>query len=178
MDPMEEETKTYEASYLLKDLGEEELAEAVQKMRKMIEDEDGLVVHENRPQKQILAYPIKKKLTANFGSFSFIFPSNRIPALQKSFEKMNLLRLLISHKKPEKKPTKRLLKRRIIRQEKEFPAVSGGEEEIQVAGKGVREERLKQYKEPASTPASTLGGRGESLQVEEIDKKLEEILGE
>ncbi len=173
MDSMETETKTYEAAYLLKDdLSEEELAEAVQKLRKMIEDEDGLVIHENRPQKQILAYPIKKNLTANSGSFRFIFPSNKIPALQKSFEKMNLLRLLISQIKPEKKPTKHLMKRRIIRQllEKESPAVSSGEEEVQAAGEGVQEEGLKLKESDVQ--------HKESLQVEEIDKKLEEILGE
>lgn len=92
---------------------------------------------------------------------------------------MDLLRFLLFRIKPEKRSAKRMIKMKPSRPvyTKEVSTATAPREEIETIKEGVQrtseeseEETLK--KELASTQ------RGEPLQVEEIDKKLEEILGE
>ncbi len=151
MNPMEEEKRQYGANYLLRgDIGEEKAAETNALVRKLIEDSGGLISQENGLQKQNLSYSIKKHDTAYFGSIKFIFPPEKIQNLKKSLEKIGLLRVLLTQENQKKETVKYPLRRRTIRRPaaKEYPPT---------------EEGVK--KEPP-------------LQVEEIDKKLEEILGE
>ncbi len=160
---METETRLYEAGYFLNgDMNEEEANAAGESIRKIIEDEKGLVIKENKPKKQLLAYPVKKQNTAYLGSLQFIFPFEKITDLKKSLEKTDPLRLLLTQVKQQKETAKVFPKRRLIRRlaQKEFP------KEISL-GEGAPE---KGPVAPASVP--------ELLQVEEIDKKLEEILNQ
>jgi ribosomal protein S6 len=154
---MEDETRLYELSYLLRgDISDEEALEKSESVRKTVENEKGLIIQENKPKKQSLGYPVKKHDIAYSGVIKFIFSPDKIPALKKSFEKSDILRMLLSQGKREE-ALKQPLKRRVIRR----PA------------KEIQQTEGAQPKEPASTAK-----RGEPLQVEEIDKKLEEILGQ
>lgn len=155
MASMETETKLYEIGYLLRsDLENEGALRASESVRKIIEDEKGLIIQEIQPQRRNLAYPLKKLDAAYFGSFKFIFPFEKIANLKKSLEKTDLLRLLLTQVKQQKETAKIFPKRRSIRR------VSQKESSLSEGEPG--------KKPPAPEP----------LQVEEIDKKLEEILGQ
>lgn len=148
--PMEEETRLYEMGYLLKgDIDEEEALKKSELLRKIVENEKGLIIQENKPKKQNLGYPIKKYSIAYSGSLKFIFLAEKIPALKKSFEKSDLLRLLLSQSKRGEEALKYPAKKRTIRRP---------------LAKKIQKIEEAQPKEP--------------LRVEEIDKKLEEILGQ
>lgn len=165
-------------NYLLGgDLGEEKSAEKGELVRKLIEDSEGLITRENRPQKQNLSYAVKNQNAAYFGSLEFIFPVEKLQNLEKSLEKSELLRFLLTQKKQKKETGRRSVKRFAVRRplakefspKKEFPLILEGEAK----------------KEPVSSPASKSQDERPPenrnlppLQVEEIDKKLEELLGE
>ncbi len=169
MEEKEEKTRLYEFGYVLKgDLGEEKALEISELIRKALEDEQGIIIKENKPQKQNLGYPIKNHKIGYAGFLKFIFPVGKIVPFKKNLEKFDLLRSMISQAKHEGELAKRSLKRRVIRQSvsKEAPL-----------GSATEEAKPKIAASPAK-PASTRGERGEPLQVEEIDKKLEEILGQ
>lgn len=179
IDFMDSETKTYEVAYLLKDSSEEEIESSAQKLREIIENAEGLIVHESRPQKQILSYPIGQNTTANFGSFGFILTAEKIPALEKSFRQIDLLRFLLFRIKTGKKSAKRTIKIKPSRpvSAKEFSTATAPREEIETIKEGVQR-TSEESKEEAPGKELVSTQRSEPLQVEEIDKKLEEILGE
>jgi ribosomal protein S6 len=146
---MEAETRLYEMRYLLRgDIDEEETLKKSESLRRTIENEGGLIIEENKSKKQNLGYAVKKHDIAYFGSLKFIFSPEKISALKKSFEKSDLLRLILSQPKQEGGALKKSAKKRVIRR----PLVK----------------KFRQIEEAQSR---------EPLQVEEIDKKLEEILG-
>ena len=152
---METEIKAYELGYLLRgDLEEEKTQETSEEIRRMIEEEKGIVTYESKLQKQILSYPVKKRGTAFLGQLKFILPAEKIQSLEKSLKKMDLLRFLLNRIKQPQESGKKLPKRRAIR----HPSLERIKKGIPSADEGT------QIKEP--------------LQVEEIDKKLEEILGQ
>jgi len=85
---METEPKTYEINYLLIPLvAEEKLGEGADALRKIIEDNGGFIVGEERAKMQRLAYKIKKFETAYFGWFRFSAKPEAIAAVKNSFEK-------------------------------------------------------------------------------------------
>jgi len=172
MNPMEaEESRTYEAAYLLKgDLGEEKAIETGDNLRRLIEDEHGIVSLETRPRKQKLAYSIKKYDTAFFGSLKFILPAEKIALLRKHFEKFDLLRLLLNQVKYSKEKYKSSFKKRLISR----PASQSLSQPIigEVKNKNIAEGSIKKI-----APSEEAAGK-KPLQVEEIDKKIEEILNQ
>jgi len=175
-----EESRTYEAVYLLKgDLGEEKALETGDNLRRLIEDEHGIVSLETKPRKQRLAYNIKKYDTAFFGSLKFVLAAEKVASLKKNFEKLDLLRLLLNQVKYSKETYKRSFGKRalsrpigktlnqpIIDKDKSKTVAEKSKKEIPPSEEAAD-------KEPASTAK-----RGEPLQVEEIDKKIEEILNQ
>ncbi len=103
-------------NYLLGgDLGEEKSAEKGELVRKLIEDSEGLITRENRPQKQNLSYAVKNQNAAYFGSLEFIFPVEKLQNLEKSLEKSELLRFLLTQKKQKKETGRRSVKRFAVR---------------------------------------------------------------
>ncbi len=168
---MDEESRTYEAAYLLKgDLGEEKALETGDNLRRLIEDEHGIVSLETKPRKQRLAYPIKKYGMAFFGSLKFILSAEKLASLKKNFEKLDLLRLLLSQVKYSKETYKRSSKKRAT----PHPAVQPISQPItgEVKNETVADEPKKEI------TLSEEAAEKEPLQVEEIDKKIEEILGQ
>jgi len=118
------------------------------KIRDFINGAGGAIKKENVWEKKKLAYPVKKQLLGNYAIFEFDLPKEKIEELQKQL-KINT----------------DILRFLIINKE------------------GVKEEkpRLKPPKPRLSAPtpaAKTEEGRGEKVKIEELDKKLEEILKE
>ncbi len=167
---MDTEMKTYEADFLLKgDLGEEKALEAGESLRKLIENEQGIITKEFAPKKQNLGYPIKKHMSGFFGYFKFVFPVEKIKSLKNSFEKNDLLRLLLTEAKKEKDLNRSPLKRG-FRKISSRPAAIKESASVKIEGEGAT-------KEPVITRGGAASTANKPLQVEELDKKLEEILG-
>ncbi len=159
------ETKIYETDYILKgDLGEEKAWEIGESLRGLIENGQGIVIQESKPQKQNLGYPIKKHSSCYFGAFKFIFSVDKINSLKINFGRLDLLRLLLVAAKNEKETNQSRFKRR-IRQPADRHIVA-------TAKKNSTAKEETAANKPTSPPSSN-----EPLQVEALDKKLEEILG-
>ncbi len=102
MKPMEEEMRLYELGYRLRgDMGDEKALEASELVRKTIEEEQGVIASENKPQKKSLGYPIQKQTYAYFGFSKFVLAAEKITSLKKNLEKLDLLRILINQTKNE-----------------------------------------------------------------------------
>lgn len=156
---MEEETRLYEIGYLLRgDMEEDKAVEINEAVKKTIKVELGAIMQEGKSEKKNLAYPIKKQGAAYFNWLRFILPAEKTQSLVKYFGKIDFLRFLLTELKPEKEPSKRP------------PKIKPAKMEILASEE--RKEKTKQIqKEEEAQPK-------ERLQVEEIDKKIEEILGQ
>lgn len=148
---MEKNQKTYEIGYLLTPLiPEDKLNENVSVIRKFIEDKHGLILSEGRPKTQKLAYSIKKFDSAYFGWIKFIANSEIIDDVSASFEKNgNILRFLV------------------VKPAKEAGVVKSRDKKLSAR---------KKIAEARGIEGAT-GKKKEEVKSEEIDKKLEELLG-
>ena len=147
---METDSKNYEFPYLLPpSIPESEVLMYSRKLSKIIEDTGGKIRHTEEPKKGKLAYEIKKEGNAYFGWTTFAMAPNAIALLEKKLKGENLLRFLIV-----------------------------GEEETQVRPQILR--TIPSRPAPTHIPAHRPEGPEkpeEKLDLEALDKKLEEILG-
>lgn len=137
---MEKEQVTYEIMYFLNPLiAEDKVVDETNSLRSLIEGVQGIVIHENKPKFQDLAYAVGKYEKGFLGMIKFISKSDSIEGLKKSLDRNEkLVRFMISKSKTEKEVSK-----------------------------------------PKRTYTKKVES-SEAMEVknEEIDKKLEEILGE
>jgi len=146
---MEKDAGLYEIGYLFKDgLGDEEILSFSENLRNTITDRGGLITTEGKPKKQNLAYPIKKETTAIFNWLRFMVK----PALLGEIEKYL----------KEQKTIIRFIVVKTVKEKAQKPRVP----------------RLKKTK--LVIPAENDAGKTEKEEIkeEEIDKKIEELLGE
>lgn len=151
---MDQEAKKqlYEMAFLANpSMLEEEAKDFHQKTKNQALGFGALIEDEGRIEKIRLSYPIKKQLEANLGSFKFILDPAKIDELNSKIKAENqILRVLCL--KTIKPPQR------------------------QISTKPFRPTSFTEIK-PAQG-WSTSGGKEEpAVSIEEIDKKLEEILG-
>ncbi len=176
---MDGEIRQYEIGYILRgDLDEERAREIVDAARKAVEGENGIVSYENSPKKQKLAYVIKKHETAYFGIFKISLLAENLLSLKKSFSKLDFLRFSICRAKQAGENERQPRKKRLVRQIK-----TPGREIKTIKNESIEEASME--KSLVSAGANLGANQGspksetnEPLQVEELDKKLEEILRE
>ncbi|MDP3770403.1 MAG: 30S ribosomal protein S6 [Candidatus Sungbacteria bacterium] len=146
---MEQETTNYELAYLLPStVPETEVLMYAGKLSALIEEQKGVIKHVQEPRKQKLAYPIKKERNAYFGWTTFRLNPLGIKALEKKLKtESTILRYLIVLEETR-------LKAPIFR----TPIPKSGS---------------------VKTPAIPREAQNldEKLDLEALDKKLEEILG-
>ncbi len=142
------EAKKYELAYLLSPaIAEEEVLVWAGKLAKIIEDAGGIVRHQESPTKRKLAFEIKKERNAYFGWTTFTTAAETINTLEKKL-----------------KNAENVLRHMIVAEE----------EVIQSA----RIFTPRPAVLPRSKPAPVAPEKSEEkLDLEELDKKLEEILG-
>jgi small subunit ribosomal protein S6 len=147
---MEKNQETYEIGYLLTPLiPEDKLDDNVSNLRKFIEDKHGLILMEGRPKAQKLAYSIKSFDSAHFGWVKFMANSEIINDISASFEKNdNVLRFLV------------------VKPAKEAGVVKSRDKKLSARKKIVGIRGMEGAAE-----------KKEEVKSEEIDKKLEELLG-
>jgi ribosomal protein S6 len=148
--PMTKDSQLYEIGHLLKASSPEEAEEKNQEIKKIIEDNKGIILEQGQPDQQRLAYPIEKLEEAYFGWLQFSTNPDEIQKIKKEIEKNKaILRYsIISIKKVG------VQKPRIIKPRREY--IKKETEEKRKAVPKKQEEIVKS---------------------EEIDKQLEEILG-
>lgn len=146
------EQKNYEIAYLLfPTIAEEDVLAYSGRLSALIEENGGMIKYAERPQKRKLAFPVKKERNAYFGWTNFAASADAVKDIEKKTKELEgFLRHLIVEKTMEK-PNLR-----------QMPfAVSKHDLSLGQRTENRAEEQPKD----------------EKLDLEELDKKLEEILG-
>lgn len=148
---MNEDSKNYEIAYLLMpSVSEEEALAVAGKISGSLETEHGVIRHLETPKKRKLAYPIKKEKTAYFGWTAFTASPGAIVRLAKKIKEVpEVLRHMIVE---EQRETHRPFLR-------PFSPRAGN------------------VMAPKAIPREAEKPGEEKLDLETLDKKLEEILG-
>ena len=146
---MEQEPKNYEIAYLLSSsTSEEEVLTHAGNISALIEEQKGTIKHLQEPRKHKLCYAIRKERNAYFGWTTFRLNPDGIAALEKKLKAQpSILRYLIVEEETR-------LKAPVFRTPMARPSV-------QKAASIPRESERQEQK----------------LDLEALDKKLEEILG-
>lgn len=154
-----EANRLYEASYFLSGgLAEEEALKENEKIKSMVVKNKALVISEAKPKRQRLAYPVKKTEEAHFGWVRFSAAPECFKQIKIELDKNNLIvRMLVKifrNNPPESKTFKP-------------PALTRRQ------GEAGRFQKTTLSAGKTEKPAAS----EEIIKPEEIDKKLEEILG-
>jgi len=164
----DENQRHYEIVFILSPtLQEEEIGFFEQEIEKNIKNLEGDLKKKKNPEKRNLAYPIKKFESGYYLVINFLFNPEKLKELTSTFaRKKEILRYVINHIE-EPSPAK------IIKDEKKKLKAK----KIEKIAKEITEEEIKKTsfeKKPSTKP-----GRGpaeDKAKLEEIDKKLNEIL--
>lgn len=144
--------KNYEIAYFLSSShAEADVLTYAAKLAALIEENKGTIKHSGTPRKRPLAYPIKKQTQGYFGWITFTLTRALIKNLEKKLKNENdLLRFVIV-------------------------------EEVPVDMRPYRPFPFRQIPQPGPTPVrqplSEPEKEAPKLDLEALDKKLEEILG-
>ena len=146
---MNQDTKNYEIAYLLSPtISEEEILTHANALGTLIEQQKGAIKHVQNPRKQQLAYPIHKQRNAYFGWITFRLAPDSITALEKKLKaNTQILRYLIV------------------------------EEETRLKAPVFRAPTPKPISPKTPAIPREIKKPEEKLDLEALDKKLEEILG-
>lgn len=152
---MDSDAKNYEVAYLLSlGLGDAEVLAYVGKLAGLIEELGGTIRRAEQPRKLKLAYEIKKQENAYFGWTTFRLQPERIAEFEKRFKAYGeTLRYLVLEEQIEKR--------------KPFIRSVGARTAVGSPTKGPSRKPLR-----AAAPQED-----KRLDLEALDKKLEEILG-
>lgn len=144
------DTKNYELAYLLSpSLAEGEVLTRANKLSILIEEAKGIIRKSEQPRRRRLAYPVNKQKEAYFGWMTFSLAREEMPSLEKKLKgEGEILRYLVVEEEVEKRPPL------VLRTIPSRPARS----------------------RPPATPKREIEPE-EKLDLEALDKKLEEILG-
>jgi len=149
---MEQKDTNYELSFWFSSrLDEKEIGQKFDNLLKQLKDFGALIIFSELPQLKQLAYPVKKENNAYFGYIQFKFPKESLSSLEGKLRlDNNILRFMIFRIKPKKKQqvSSQFSKKSIFKKQK-------SEEE--------KKEKKIEEKE---------------VSLEELDKKLNEILKE
>lgn len=146
---MDRESKNYELAYLFSpSVTEEEILQKTGEITTFIEENKGVLKHAENPKKIKLAYPIKKEKTAYFGYSTFTIDPAMLGSLDKKIKRPEILRYLLVEEELGRRP----------------PAFKP------------QPSRLPVFKQ-RTIPREEAVKEDEKLDLEALDKKLEEILG-
>ncbi len=155
---METEPRQYELAYLLSpSVPEDEALGHTHKLNNLIEEVKGLIQHAEQPSRYRLAYPIKKERNAYFGWTAFRCEPAQIASLEKRLQTIpELLRFMVIQQDEHKQKP---------RQIKPFGAAVARPAPARIP-----------QQTPVIIPRETEKTE-DKLDLEALDKKLEEILG-
>lgn len=148
---MDKDTKLYEIAYLITPaMTEDEARDFHQKIKNSVLELGGLMNHEGDIKKRRLSYVIAKMTEAYLASFQVMLPREQVSKLKAILERQEILRslMVLTRRNPVRAPH--------IKSLHKVPAAESTEPIVM---------------EISETPAES------QAKIEEIDKKLEEILG-
>lgn len=150
---MDSEPKNYEISYLINpDVAEDEVFGEAGKITGFVHDLHGLVGRIEEPKKRRLAYPINKFKQAYFGWTTFALVPDKLAELE------------------NKVRAEKNIVRYVVTEEVKQPVVSA---RLGRRGQPLRAARLGIGAAVGSRPPK----EEDKVKIEELDKRLEEILG-
>lgn len=145
-------SRLYEASYILSGgCSEEEALKEDEKIKSMVAQNQALIMAEAKPRRQRLAYPVKKTSEGHFGWVRFSAEPEYFKKIKNELDKNNLI-------------VKMLVK---IFKNLSFPKESPTRPQKIILP-------IKETEKTSAIPESL---KSEAIKTEEIDRKLEEILG-
>ncbi len=153
--------KTYELTYIVSSEISSEEAEAFAKeINSFIQNKEGTIISSQNPVAKTLSFPIKGFGSGYFTISEFQIEPERVKEVEEKLQKDGkILRHMINIKKPIK-----IQKERGAKKEPKF--TMGQPEKTEVK------------EEPASAKSSGEARPEKKIELEDIDKKLDEILGE
>lgn len=163
---MNQENKSYQITCLfLPSLNQEQIGEIIQKIKQLITTENGSISETTEPIKKNLAYPIKKHLEAFYWNSSFLLSDQIINKFRQQLDlEKNILRYLINIKKTETDPIKKeAIKKPLNEMIDKIEPLIDREIPLGEMAKKPIEEKINFDKK-------------KKIKIEELDKKLEEIL--
>lgn len=130
----------------------EQAESQAKEIESLVPSKEGVILASQKISVQTLSYPIKKQSSGYFGNLTFQLNENRVKEIKEALEKnSNILRHLMIVKTPPGQIKVKKIRRPLFLKEKQTIAKSSA-----VSGKK----------------------SGEKLDVESLDKKLDEILNE
>lgn len=168
----EKNQRQYELTFLLSpDLNEEEITSLEQEVEKEIKNLEGDLKKKGRPEKRNLVYPIKKFQSGYFLVLDFLFNPEKLKELLSIFKhKKEVLRFAITLIPEKPSPlAKTLVSKKKIAESEKKPKI----EKIKKLAKEVTEEEIEALKKARKKKEE----KKKEAKLEDIDKKLDEILG-
>ncbi len=160
---MTEETKLYQLTCLLSPLLEQTKVEEIsQKIKDWVSEKGGSLTGNQTILKKTLAYPLKKYQEAFYLNLNFILDGQAVNKIcqQLNLEDNILRHFIVAKQQPKTKPE---IDQKIAEEIKPLVA---------------KEVPLAEEKEPKPTEERQMADKQKKVKIEEIDKKLNEILNE
>lgn len=150
--------KTYELTYIIpSSITLEETTGVTKEIETFIKSNEGVVLHSEKTNAQMLSYPMKKQNSGYFAILTFQTTEDKIKAIKGTLEKnSNVLRHLLLVKNPPKIMKERRSKKPLFKSEVE----------------------TKESVSPFKNEAHVTEKKEEAVNIVDIDKKLDELLGE
>ena len=179
--PMEQDRQLYEIACLISPVYSEEEAQAFQQsLKNEVQNLGGFIDPaaggDGDVIKRWLSHPVKKMTEAYLGSFRFLLSAEKISELKSKLNVPQVLRFILVHTKPQ--PARAYRPRPARLPARQLAGGPDGQEPITAQGGAVSARKTviaPQTNEPAS-PKQMPPGQA-AADIEEIDKRLEEILG-
>lgn len=154
--------KLFELSYMLSpQIKDEEVSAYADKIKSIISQDKGAINKEQIPQKRKLAYPIGNQRQGYFGFVHFYFAPKHIEDMRKKlFLDTNILRHLVIG----------VNKKQIAQMQKPVQNIAAQEKAKKMMDKAVIEKQIFKKEDAVSSSEE------QKVELEELDKKLEEIL--
>ena len=151
--------KTYELTYIISsEITSEEAGAMAKEVNSLIESKEGTILRSENPVAKTLSYPIKKFGSGYFVVLEFSAEPEKIKELgEKLKNDKKILRHLVIIKRPARTRKERKSVRKLI-------FSNEAETKNGTADKNLRAEAAEE--------------KGKKIELEEIEKKLDEILGE
>jgi len=151
---MEQKNNNYELSFWFSSqLEEKAIEQRFDNLLKQLEKSGASVIFSQSPQLKQLAYPIKKERNAYFGYIQFEFSKDSLAHLEEELRLNNdVMRFMILNMKPKEK------------QKAPRPTF--------------KKSAFKEEEKPSPTKATKVKKEEKVISLEELDKKLSEILKE
>ena len=147
---MDSDIKKYEVAYILSSsLSEAELLDFSEKISALIKEHKGAILHAEHLKKRVLAYMIKKEKNVYLGWITFEMSPETVLTFEKKLKTLTLLRYLVVHKEDKKHAMLKFIPQTSLHA-------------------GI----TKPHAPLEETPETD-----QKLDLEALDKKLEEILG-